>query len=179
LGDSGSLSGDPGSLSQPDSGSPPSCGSSSVTFELLPDPDGGVLWTGSSEDTDSPSENWITLFTEDGGAEIDMVPASSTPGIGIDCTTCSGAAYAIPIGYFLGQMGDAGVSQTWDGRTYTRGTCGGSTACVTQGCAAPGRYEAHFCACPSAEVTGTNCAATTCTSVVFEYPSSTPVAATL
>jgi hypothetical protein len=142
--------------------------------------DAGELLTGTTQDTDSPNMNWITLFTEDGGAQIDMLPASSAPGTGTDCATCSGAGYSIPIGAFWGPLGDAGVSQTWNGTVYAGSTCGATaSACVAEESAQAGRYQARMCACPAAELQAGFCVSSVCTSVPFDYPGTTTVAGTL
>ncbi len=156
-----------------DSGPSPS---TPVTFQLQAAPDAGAFMYGTTQDTDSPNDNWLTLFSSDGATQFDM--SLTEPDSGLDCATC-GPSEGVPVGLFWGQLGAGGVSTQWDGTVYTRSTCGASQACALHAALPPGSYQAKFCACPPGQFQEGSCNTPSCVSVPFTYPGATVVTGTL
>lgn len=151
------------------------CRAGSVDFQLS----APSSWTyGGSADNSGPNVNWLTVHCPSGSL-VYRSPAEDTPLT--DCRACESEGWSVAIGSFSGTIPDAGLRETWDGMFFAFGTCPGSTtACAIPACAAPGSYEAEFCACPSSD--WQSCSGGTglvCATVPFVYPSAVTVSAML
>jgi hypothetical protein len=161
------------------------CGTGIVTFRIDPGP-GGPWWVARSGDEEP---NGLALFTAS-GTRLDQFPAEMTA----VCGMCEG--WGVPIGISIGELGDAGMTDSWDGVYYVAGTaadgsCPGSVpmACMTQECAPPGEYMAEMCACsgpdaplwinPVPPYSLATCDHPTCVRVPFLYPSPAVVEGTI
>jgi hypothetical protein len=155
--------------SSPDDGA---CAGGSVTFHLDAPPD----WYIDGNDNEPTMQgDWLTIFSPSG----EQLPLFAGYSGQIDCTTCQ-PAYGYGFGGWSGQIGDAGADQTWDGVYFEPGQCWsdagflgpwppGLGACSTRRCAAPGTYDAVFCAHPASS-NGQRNADASCTTVPFDYP---------
>ncbi|HLK36107.1 MAG TPA: hypothetical protein VKU41_05095 [Polyangiaceae bacterium] len=165
------------------------CGTGSVTFRLDPGP--GGPWHASTSGDEEP--DWLAIFTAS-GTPLYRQPAEFA------LTSCDcDAGWGIPIGWGDSNLGDAGVSDSWNGFYFNLGTFSDSGSCASTsfgpprgsclkpGCAPPGQYVAYMCACQG-EAKGSStfskagvpssyayyvadCANPTCVRVPFEYPS--------
>lgn len=103
----------------------------------------------------------------------------------VSCDTCTTS----PCPGFACQMigiAVSGATLDWDGRYNVTSSCGSGTSCVTHTYASPGKYTAKMCATPGtlAGSDGGDQQCVTsgppkCGSVVFDFPSTTPVAGTI
>jgi hypothetical protein len=94
----------------------------------------------------------------------------------VDCSTCTQTGTPI-LCYRVERVGDGGVSHVWDGTLYTPSQCGHGMGCWAALCAPPGRYEATMCACATDSTAP--CSGGRCFTIPFDFPSSTPITATL
>jgi hypothetical protein len=147
------------------------CNAGTATFHLSAAP--GSTWSVTELQMICPmQENWLQIGDDAGH----FFPGGVSP----DCATC--IFYPSPIlCYLVKQVEEGGVTATWDGTFLAAGMCGDATVCTSHSCAPPGRYVATMCACPTRASDGPCLAPPPngCFTVPFDFPSSTPVTATL
>jgi hypothetical protein len=159
-------------------------------------PDSGQI--GHDGGTRSPGSTTITFSAEggmycrhgcDGPAELSIGVAQGqsfilTGECDVSCATC--ANMECPPLVCAPDDAVTGASFTWDGSYFAESKCGAGVSCVTPRFAPPGRYTATFCATPGA-ITGlhggtaecTPLGPAQCTSIEFDFPSTTVATGTL
>jgi hypothetical protein len=123
--------------------------------------------------------NWFSVSTVDGGALQIIPPTSDAPQALYWAPSCSACtSLAITPLQVNAVVGDAGVSGTWSGTTYsTTATCNqpqnGAVPCGDVLCSPAGKYVVAMCASPPAG------AAQHCVSAPFDFPGTADVSGTL
>jgi hypothetical protein len=149
------------------------CVNSTVTFQLKA-PGGGSWCLGQGCSTE-----WLQIRDAAGSSMILSNSCQST------CEACQ--MLGCPAICVLPQkMPAAGTTKTWDGTSFSIGTCGpNAMSCLNKQCAPAGKYVAVMCATAStAPDASLACSSSTtvkqtCVEVPFEYPSSAPVVGAL
>jgi hypothetical protein len=130
-------------------------------------------------------DNWLSIEAADGG-DLGSYGGSDGCGATLDCCYCHvyDGGCAEPGYACIGQsLTDAGLQETWNGLTATRGACGEQAlACTFETCAPAGAYLAVMCVTESdagSQLCDISGGTGRCVRVPFDYPSTAVVRGSL